>query len=91
MKFEGEYLYGRKWFGKGYNISNEVIYELKNGNGYAKKYNSDNILKFEGEYKNGEKKGNGAEYYDNGKCEFKGKYFNGEKKEMVQNIMIMVI
>ena len=36
MKFEGEYLYGRKWFGKGYNIFNEAIYELKNGNGYSK-------------------------------------------------------
>ncbi len=29
--FEGEYLNGKKWNGKGYNINNEIEYEIING------------------------------------------------------------
>ena len=38
LKFEGEYLRGKRWNGKGYDQSNNVIYELKNGNGHVKEY-----------------------------------------------------
>ena len=36
--FEGEYLNGKKWNGKGYNDKNQIIYELKEGKGYMKEY-----------------------------------------------------
>ena len=36
--FEGEYKNGLRWNGKGYDNNNNVVYELKNGNGYIKEY-----------------------------------------------------
>ena len=36
LKFEGEYKNNRKWEGKGYNISNNIVFELKNRNGKLK-------------------------------------------------------
>ena len=57
----------------------EIIYELINGNGTIKDYVND-ILMFEGEYKNG-KKWKGKEYNSKGKLLFKGKYSNGEKQK----------
>ena len=32
-KFEGEYLNGKKWTGRGYNFDGNLEFELKNGNG----------------------------------------------------------
>ena len=29
--FEGEYLNDKKWVGKGYDLKNNIIYELKKG------------------------------------------------------------
>ena len=43
LKFEGEYFYGKKWNGNGYDESNNIIYELKNGKGYVKEYNEDGV------------------------------------------------
>ena len=54
--FEGDYLKGEKWNGNGYDLNNNLIYELKDGNGFIKEYNRKGILIFEGEYKNGKKK-----------------------------------
>ena len=34
--FEGEYSSGKRWNGKGYNLSNDIVIELKNGNGKGK-------------------------------------------------------
>ena len=45
----------KKWKGKVYDLQNNIIYELKDGNGYKNEY--DNIyvhLMYEGEYTNGE-------------------------------------
>ena len=53
LLFEGEYLNGLKWNGKGYDDKNNVIYELKNGNGKVKEYDIYSNLLFEGEYLNG--------------------------------------
>ena len=62
MKFEGNYLNGKKWNGKGYDSNEKVIYELKEGKGYIKEYNDfDVTLIFEGEYLYGEKNGKGKE------------------------------
>ena len=80
--FEGEYKNDKKWTGIGYNDKNEILYELKDGNGYMYEY--DEIfgkLKFEGEYINGERNGKGKEYQKyNGKILiFEGEYKNGQK------------
>ena len=81
--FEGEYLNGKKWNGKGY-LNNKVEYELNEGKGYIKEYYTDNkkdnkIIKFEGEYLNGERNGKGKEYDDKGYLMFEGEYLNGER------------
>ena len=76
MIFEGEYLNGKKWNGKGYDINNNIIYELKNGKGFIKEYDFyGGRLKYEGDYLNGK----GKEYDFNGKIQFEGEYLNGKR------------
>ena len=80
MEYEGEYLYNKKWNGKGYDENGKIIYELINGNGKVKEYYSFNgKLKFEGEYLNGLKNGKGKEYGLFGEIIFEGEYLNGCK------------
>ena len=56
--FEGEYLNGKKWNGKGLDNNKKILYELKNGKGFVKELNNNNLfLSYEGEYKNGERNG----------------------------------
>ena len=43
LKFEGEYLNGIKWNGKGYNYKGKLEYEIKKGNGIIKEYYYDVI------------------------------------------------
>ena len=50
LRFEGKYLNGKKWNGKGYNNFNEFAYELNNGKGFIKEYDYEGQLIFEGEY-----------------------------------------
>ena len=38
LEYEGEYLYNKKWNGKGYDENGNIIYELFNGNGKVKEY-----------------------------------------------------
>ena len=81
VKYEGEFLNGKQWNGKGYDIKGNVIYELINGKGYIKQYDfyfADLVLIFEGEYINGEKNGKGKEYYEDGKLKFEGEYKEGK-------------
>ena len=66
MVYEGEYLYNKKWNGKGYDEKGNILYEMVNGNGKVKEY-YDDILIFEGEYLNGRKNGKGKEYDYEGK------------------------
>ena len=81
--FEGEYLKGKKWNGKGYDINNNLIYELKNGKGYIKEITiPDFKIIFEGEYLNGERNGKGKEYYDDGNLKSEIEYLNGKKWKM---------
>ena len=50
LRFEGEYVNGNRWNGKGYNVNNNNFYELKEGTGHAKEYNYyDGKLVFEGD------------------------------------------
>ena len=78
LKFEGQYLNGKKWNGKGFDQKGNIIYILKNGNGKVKEYDYNGVLEFEGELINGERNGNGKEYYDDGKLKFEGEYLNGK-------------
>ena len=59
IKFEGIYLFGLKYKGKGYNTKGSIIYELEDGKGYIKEVDDDNDIIFEGEYPNGK----GKEYF----------------------------
>ena len=65
---------------KGGIISNFAIYGLKNGKRYIKEYNFENILIYEGEYKNGDKNGKGQEFYYDGMILFKVEYYKGKKR-----------
>ena len=60
IRFEGQYLNGKTWNGKGYDNKGEEVYEIKDGKGYIKEYNYGGYLIFEGEYLNGEKNGKGT-------------------------------
>ena len=79
MEYEGEFRYNRKWNGKGYDTSGNIIYELINGNGKIKEYYYDCNLEFEGEYLNGKRNGKGKEFWFNGELEFEGEYLNGKR------------
>jgi len=81
IKFEGEYLNGKRWNGKGYNFKGEEEFEIKDGKGYIKEYNDNNELIIEGEYKNGMIYGKGKEYNKEGKLIFEGEYKYGERNE----------
>ena len=90
IMFEGEYFNGFRYNGKGYDKNNNVVYELKNGKGYAIEYNEYYKLIFEGEYLYGKRNGKGKEYNDDGNLEFEGEYLNDKKMGKVRNIMRMV-
>ena len=62
LKSEGEMFNDKKWNGKGFDPNNNIVYELKEGNGYVKEYYYNGNIQFEGEYLNGEKNGKGKEY-----------------------------
>ena len=70
LRYEGLYFNGKKWKGKTYNIFNNIIKELKNGNGFIYEYDLYGELIFEGEYLNGRKNGKGKEYNYDGKLIF---------------------
>ena len=53
LEFEGEYLFDKKWNGKGYDENGNIIYVLNEGNGKVKEYNANSEIEFEGEYLNG--------------------------------------
>jgi len=73
IKFEGEYLNGRKWNGEIYRDNGLKDFEIKNG---VYKYNDRS--KFVGEYFDGERwNGKVYEYDCNGKLIFEYQYLNG--------------
>ena len=79
IEYKGEFLFNKKWNGKGFDENGNVIYELINGNGKVKEYDDKGKLRFEGEYLNGKRNGKGKEYYDDGKLKFEGEYLNGQR------------
>ena len=80
LKFEGDYIYGIKYNGKGYDQYGNIIYELKNGRGYIKELDYYGDLICEGEYINGKRNGKGKEYYDKTLI-FDGIYLYNYKKK----------
>ena len=77
IKFDGEFYYNRKWNGKGYDINNNIIYELKNGKGFIKEYNNNGDLLYECEYLYGSGNGKGKVYNNN--FIFEGEFMDGYK------------
>ena len=81
LEFDGEYLFDRKWNGKGYDEKGNIIYELINGNGKIKEYNelNEDCLEYEGEYLNGKRNGKGKEYFlYSGEIKFEGEFLNDQ-------------
>ena len=78
IRFEGEYLKGKRWTGKGYDEQNNLIYELKDGKGFVKDYDENGYLIYEGEYLNGEKNGKGKLYAFR-ELIYEGGLFNGKR------------
>ena len=91
LEYEGEFLFERKYNGKGYDKNGNIIYELINGNGKVKEYYDVGILKFEGEYLNGKRHGKGKEYYENGILLFEGEYLMEKEMEKVKNIIKIMV
>ena len=87
LRFEGEYLEGKKSKGKEYEEGKLVFEgEYLNGerwNGKGEEISFDGKLLFEGEYLNGKRwNGYGKEYDWFDTIEFAGEYINGEKKKL---------
>ena len=78
LVYEGDYLFDKKWNGKGYDENGNIVYELINGSGSVKEYNSRGELEFEGVSLNGKRNGKGKEY-KNGKLKFEGEFLNGKR------------
>ena len=78
LSFEGEYLNGKIWNGKGYNINGNIEFEIKEGKGYIKEFDYNGELIFEGEYLNGLRNGKGKEFDSKGEIKFEGEYLDGK-------------
>ena len=87
IKYEGEYINFKRWNGNGYNLSNNIVYELKEGKGFVKEYYSNGKLEFEGQYLNGEKNGKGKEYNKYGEIIFKERFLMEKKMGKEKNMM----
>ena len=75
LEYDGEFLYNKKWNGKGYDEEGNIIYELINGTGKVKEYDYENKLIFEAEYLDGIKwNGKVKINFDNFK--FEGEWLN---------------
>ena len=80
MEYDGEFLNNKKLIEEGNDENGNIIYELINGNGKVKEYNSyDNNFEFEGEYLDGLRNGKEKEYGYDGKLIFEGEYLNGQR------------
>ena len=105
--YEGEYLDGKKWNGKIYSENNfEKFREKYNENicickilkGNASKYVNDNsqssssfVLRYEGEFENGEYHGKGVKYNSDGLAKKEVSLNMENRMEKEKNIMIIVI
>ena len=86
QKLKKEIIRYNKKYQNLFNINNEdykkdcKTIRIMEKNGFGKEYTIDsNKLIFEGEFKNGKRKGKEKEYYKSGEISFKGTYLNGKK------------
>ena len=77
-EYEGNYLYNKKWRGKGFDENGNVLYELINGTRKVREYEGGDLM-FEGEYLNGKRNGKGKEYHHWGTLLYEGEYLNGKR------------
>jgi len=86
--FEGEYLNDKKWNGKNNGKNTKILYDLKDGKGFLKKfheYNGELELLFGGEFLNGELNGKARYfsryvYLDINQTDFEGEYKNNKRQ-----------
>ena len=83
LKFEGKYLNGKKWDGKGYDTSNNILYELKDGMGIIIENYNDFY-----EYIDGEVNGNAKFSYNTNCQSFEGKKKKKKKMEKEKTIYL---
>ena len=88
LYFEGEYLYDKRWNGKGYDLNDKVEFEIKNGKGNVVIYDCEGNV-YKGEYLYGEKNGKGKEYNIYGHLIFEGEYLNGKRSGKGKNITMV--
>ena len=79
IRFEGIYNNGKKWNGIGYDIKDNKVYEIKNGEGYIKEYNDEGKLYIESEYSIINPKVKAKEYYNTGNLKFEGVHLYSHK------------
>ena len=89
--FEGEYRDGNEWSGIFYDIENQSKTEIKNGQGFIRKFNRYECLEYEGEYLNGKRHGKGKEFNSYDGLIYEGEYLNGKRhgkgKEFVRGYL----
>ena len=76
LLFDGEYLSGRKWNGKGYDINGNLIYEIKNGQGNIREYSNSKFIYIDENLKVGDKVK--RKVYSKGILIFEREYWNGK-------------
>ena len=81
LKFEGEFLDGLEWKGKGYDTKGNIIYEINNTNNNGKEYYENGSLKYEGEYMKGKRHGKGKSYNEKSILIFEGEDYLGYEKK----------
>ena len=85
LRFDGEYLNGKKWNGKLFDEHGIIICEIKDGKGSLKEYNRNKVLIYEAKFLNGELNGKVREFNDEGQLIFEGEdlcgILNGKVKE----------
>ena len=77
--FEGEYLYGKRWDGKGYGDEGRIELTLEKGKGNLKVVNSENKVTMEKTYLNGLVDGICKIYTYEGNFAFEGEYKSGKR------------
>ena len=76
MEFEGEFLFNKKWKGKGYDKNYDIFYELNNDKKEVKAHLNDGRLCFELQYLNDELIKKIKAYDSDGTLYLEGEYIN---------------
>ena len=83
LKYEGDYLFDKKWNGKEYDKNNMIINILNKGTGKIRRYNSDEQLNYECDYINGQENGIKKQYHGN-KLIYEGNIINSKENGKIK-------